>query len=118
MDTDQEREYDFELILVGEKADHGAIRLADPLDPGPGIEHDLFEAGCDDASLCLQGGELRLMFTRRSSSLTEAVASAVRDVWKTGIEVGRIEDCDPTTCEEVARQLGRPLEFLVGSSSA
>src|SRR5262249_9663020 len=48
------------------------------------LEYALFEAGCDDATLCLQGGRVYLDFNRAGSTLEEAVASALEDVRRAG----------------------------------
>lgn len=44
----------------------------------------LFEAGCDDALLFNDGGEVILEFSRESSSEEEAIKSALEDIRTAG----------------------------------
>lgn len=69
----KDREHDFVLTLAG---------LADL---PPGAEDALFEAGCDDATISVRAGRVRLSFTRVAPSLAEAVADASRDVEQAGL---------------------------------
>lgn len=50
-----------------------------------------YEAGCDDALLSLQAGEVRLEFCREADRIETAFATAVRDVRRAGAQVVRIE---------------------------
>ena len=45
-----------------------------------GLEDALFEAGCDDALINFRNGMVYLDFDRNSSSLDEAVNSAIQQV--------------------------------------
>jgi hypothetical protein len=51
------------------------------------LEDALFEAGCDDALLGIQGGMIFLDFSRRASSFREALLSAIEDVEKAGMPI-------------------------------
>ena len=84
-------EYDFTLVLSGVPELTAAV------------EDALFEAGCDDATLSLQGGEVSLDFTRAAPSLHEAVAGAVGDVRRAGIgaDVLRVELPDGSPADEL-----------------
>ena len=54
-------------------------------------EDALFEAGCDDALVCVRDGELFLDFDRQAESYESAVASARRDVERAGGQVVKVE---------------------------
>lgn len=72
--------YAFTLILSGFDA------ISDE------IENAIYEAGCDDAMLGIQGGSPFLSFDREADSLDEALHSAIKDAEKAGlgIEVVRV----------------------------
>jgi len=69
-----EQEYHFALVLDGVAA------LTQQ------IEDALFSAGCDDATLSIHCGQLYMEFTRSAKSLKYAIASAIDDVQKAGID--------------------------------
>lgn len=54
------------------------------------LEDRLFEAGCDDASLCRRDGIVYLEFDRHCESLAEAIGSAVRDITSAGCKPAKI----------------------------
>lgn len=55
----------------------------------------LFESGCDDGTPGSCDGVSHVHFDRESSSLDEAIRSAVTNVRKAGLEIERIEmECD------------------------
>lgn len=60
--------YHFTLIVTGVPA----LTLS--------VENALYEAGCDDATLSMRDGKLRLTFARMASSYRVATRSAVRQV--------------------------------------
>lgn len=62
----------------------------------PGVEDQLFEAGCDDAVFGTRGAMLFAEFDREASSLVKAVISAMSDLENaiTGLTVVRIEPDD------------------------
>jgi hypothetical protein len=64
----REQEYDFTLVLTG------ISELT------PEAEDAKFEAGCDDATLSVQCGQVFATFTRSAPSLKDALLSAVSDV--------------------------------------
>ncbi|WP_417583241.1 hypothetical protein [Nitrincola sp.] len=51
----------------------------------PGLEDRLFEAGCDDALLCFYGKTVYLEFDRNSSSLEDAILSAIKNIESAGL---------------------------------
>jgi hypothetical protein len=51
----------------------------------------LYEAGCDDASILTSQGVTRLQFDREATNLDEALASAIQNVERAGLEVARVE---------------------------
>lgn len=72
------------------------------------IENALFEAGCDDATLCMRNGRAFLVFSREASSLTDAILSAIRDVARSdiGARVLRVDESQLVTQADIARRLG------------
>jgi hypothetical protein len=73
------QEFDFTLILSG------ISELTDE------VENAVYEAGCDDATLSICDGVVYLDFTRESSSLKEAITTAISDVHKTKYRVVRVD---------------------------
>ncbi len=57
---------------------------------GP-YEDALYEAGCNDATIVVRDGVMRLDFDREASSFAEAAGSAMHDVEKAGAGVLRVE---------------------------
>ena len=51
------------------------------------LENALFEFGCDDATISLRDGRIRLAFTRAGATFADAAASAVRDIRSAGFDV-------------------------------
>ena len=49
------------------------------------LERAIFEAGCDDALLGVEDGQLFLNFDRESRTIDHAIATAMRDVESTGM---------------------------------
>jgi len=96
------RTYTFSLILGG-----CAVVSAE-------IEDALYEAGCDDALLGSRDGVLFLDFDRTSTSLLEAVLSAVADIHQAHAElwVSRVEPDDLVSAAEIARRAHRSRESI------
>ena len=91
------REYDFALILSGVHE-----LTAD-------VENALFVAGCDDATLSIQYGNIYMKFSRTSTSLIQAILSAIKNVNKAkiGATVCRVNECDLVIQSEIARRIDR-----------
>jgi hypothetical protein len=54
----------------------------------------LFEAGCDDGTICSRNGQAHIRFTRESPSLEEAINSATAAITQAGLRAVRVEaDC-------------------------
>ena len=98
MKVPQEQEYDFVLALSG------------ITDLSPEAEDALYEAGCDDATICVRNGCVFLAFTRRAPSLKDAVLSAFRDVRKANIGA-RVARVDESSGEDVAT-INSVLDFI------
>ncbi len=60
-----------------------------------GFDDGFFEAGCDDATLSIQGGRIVVEFRRAARSFIAAVASGVADVERAGATVERIDSPMP-----------------------
>ena len=71
--------WEFTLIL------QGVHEMTDAL------ANDLYDAGCDDATVGCSGGLARASFSREATSLQDAIRSAVRDVQRAGCDVARVE---------------------------
>jgi len=78
------------------------------------IENALHSAGCDDALLGCRDGVLFLDFDRVSTSLIDAVLSAVESVRDAdvGLWVERVEPDDLVTASEIARRVERSRESI------
>jgi len=53
--------------------------------------NQLWEAGCDDSSPGVFSGKPYVHFDREAASLDAAIASAVKAVRSTGVEIDRVE---------------------------
>lgn len=95
-------EYDFAVFLSG-------VSEIDQV-----VEDALFNAGCDDATLSLQHGSVRLAFSRTATSLRAAILSAIHDVRRAGIgaDVAQIDDCNLVTQAEIARKINRSRQYV------
>lgn len=97
-----QQEYDFALIVGGVPA------------LSQHVEDALFNAGCDDATLSIQYGQLFMEFSRSAASIKDAILSAIRDVQKSGIpaRVLRVDDCNLVTAAEIARRIDRSRQLV------
>lgn len=57
---------------------------ADELDES--LVDSLYEAGCDDGTICSREARIYISFTREAATLQEAIESAIRDVCKAGFD--------------------------------
>jgi hypothetical protein len=73
------KSYDFKIVLAD------VAELSD--DQGS----ELFEAGCDDATIVSRDGAVFIRFARESSSLEQAINSAAADVQRAGFQVDHVE---------------------------
>jgi hypothetical protein len=94
------REYEFVLVLT------------DVPNVDDGMEDALFEAGCDDSTICIRSGRVYLAFSRVASSLKGAVLSAIRDVKKAGLDVLRVDECNLVTQAEIAHKIKRTRQLV------
>lgn len=96
------REYDFALVL------NGVSELTED------VMNALFESGCGDATPSMQYGLLYMEFSRTSTSLKEAIVSAIRDVHssKVPVSVLRVDECNLVTASEIARRIGRTRQLV------
>jgi hypothetical protein len=76
-----ETEHEFTLIIDGIPELNSEVMDA------------LFEAGCDDATVMMHGGQISMGFDRSAPTMKEAMVSAVMDVRRAniGARVVRIE---------------------------
>lgn len=65
----------------------------------------LYEAGCDDATLCARNGTMYVHFDRDAQSLDDALRSAIDDVRSAGYQVARVESEEFTTIARFNQQL-------------
>ncbi|MGH7134397.1 MAG: hypothetical protein ACREHD_01575 [Pirellulales bacterium] len=59
------------------------------------LANRLYEAGCADATIAFQNGELAIDYDRTAASLDKALASAVRELLHHGYRIRRIEVARP-----------------------
>jgi hypothetical protein len=100
--TPREHEYEFALVLTG------ISELT------PEAENALFEAGCDDATICVRSGRVSMTFSRGGASLKDTVLGAIQDVRKAniGAEALRIDACNLVTQADIARKIGRTRQLV------
>jgi predicted DNA-binding transcriptional regulator AlpA len=92
-------EYEFTLIL-NDSLDDATV-------------DELFEAGCDDATLGEVEGLAYADFIRQAPSLGDAIRSAIDQVESVpGVTVARVEPDDLVTLSEIAQRLGRSRESV------
>jgi len=58
-----------------------------------GTDHadEIYEAGCDDATVFTGDGEIAVKFTREAGSLDSAIVSAVEQLTSAGYSIVRVE---------------------------
>jgi hypothetical protein len=95
-------EYDFVLVLTS---------IAELTSE---IENALFEAGCDDATVSVRSGRIYLTFSRRATSLKDAILSAIQNVRdaRMGAEVLRVDSCSLVSQADIARRIGRSRQLV------
>ena len=85
---------------------------------GPDLQSDLlidevFEAGCDDATVGSTDGIQYVDFDREAPSLGEAIIAAVRDIERVeGVHVTRIADAALVSMADIAKRTGRTRESV------
>lgn len=92
-------------------AEHGFTLILD----GPVDDHmdELFEAGCDDATLGSVAGIAHADFDREADTFAAAVVSAIHDITSVqGLRVVRVEPDDLVTAADIAQRLGRTRESV------
>lgn len=65
----------------------------------------LYEAGCDDATVCARNGTVYVHFDRDAPSLDDALRSAIDDVRSAGYQVARVGSEELTTIARFNPQL-------------
>ena len=90
-----EREFDFSLVL------DGTCELTEE------VENNLFEAGCDDATIGVRYGRIFMQFSRTAASLKDAILSAIHDVRQARLAVLQVDECNLVTQAEIARRIKR-----------
>jgi hypothetical protein len=65
--------------------------LRDVAEMTDSLANDLYDAGCDDATVGSSSGVTRVSFSRESATLQDAIQSAVRNVRQAGCEIARVE---------------------------
>jgi hypothetical protein len=80
----------------------------------PGVEDQLFEAGCDDAMFGTRGAIPYADFDREAPSFVKAVISAMSDLENAipGLSVVRIEPDDLVSIASIAERTGRTNESV------
>jgi hypothetical protein len=78
-------------VSIGMKTYEFDVILKDTPEPTDQSADALFEAGCDDGTLASRDGTTWIHFDRESSSLEEAIRSAVTQVQFAGLVVFKVE---------------------------
>lgn len=96
--------FEFRVIVGGPAVEH-AIADEDAFDA---LSVRLYEAGCDDGTFGVSGGEASIDFDREAESLGHAVLSAVDDLRSVqGVRVERVTpDAELVSMAEIARRVG------------
>jgi hypothetical protein len=76
------------------------------------LADQLFEVGCDDATLHQRDGYLYMEFDRESTSLAAAIRSALDDLAKVNITAKAIEPSDLVNLADMAERTGKSREYL------
>ena len=78
------------------------------------IEDAIFNAGCDDATIGVRFGRLYLTFSRESTSIREAIVSAILAIngCGAGLRVFRVDVCNLVTQADIARKIGRSRQLI------
>lgn len=92
--------YHITLTLQGEHTESDAL------------EDRLYEAGCDDATLCFNGRTAYLEFDREAASAREAVTTAIANVEAAGCQVAHSEQGGFVTLASVAYLSELPIKTL------
>lgn len=95
-----EREFDLVLADIPELTDE--------------VVDALYEAGCDDSTICMRSGRVHMTFDREAMSMRDAVLSAIRDIRKAGYgaNILRVDTCNLVTQSEIARRIGRSRQLV------
>ena len=81
--------------------------IASGLDPkSEDFEQRLLDAGCDDATISFQKGQIIVDFAREDNSIDAAICSAVECVQKTGARVERVEPDPLVSLSDIAARTG------------
>lgn len=81
--------------------------IASGLDPeAEDFEQRFYDAGCDDAAIAFQKGHIIVDFTREAKTVSEAIASAVRDVQGAGAHIDRVEPDPLVSLSDIAARSG------------
>lgn len=66
------------------------------------LSEESFNAGCDDGTVSMRSGEMRIDFAREAESLDAAIRSAVKQVESIGCVIAKIEIDDLAMLRDVA----------------
>jgi transcriptional regulator with XRE-family HTH domain len=81
--------------------------IASGLDPlAQDFETRFYDAGCDDATIAFQRGQIIADFAREAASLEEAIAGAVEAVNEAGAKVERVEPDPLVSLSDIAERAG------------
>jgi len=93
-------EYEFDLVL-------SSLSHEDET-----LEDRLYEAGCDDATLCFRNSVAYLDFTRESDSLIKAITSAIIDAENAGVTIARVMPDNIVSASDISRRIDRSRESI------
>ena len=76
------------------------------------LEDILYEAGCDDALINYRNNTVYLDFDRESTSLEEAVISAIKSIQSINIQISSVSPENLVTESEIAKRLEMPRQTI------
>ena len=76
------------------------------------LVNELFESGCDDATLCAKSGVVTALFDREAESFRTAVVSAIRDVARAGYSIQEVSVDDGHNSADVTTSVNYALELV------
>ena len=67
-----------------------AVEVTGAITQNPHYEDVIYESGCDDGLIVITNGKMVIDFDRSAPSYDPAVASAIRDLQRIGVEIVKI----------------------------
>lgn len=91
---------------------HVTLTIAGDHTESADFEDKLFEAGCDDATICYNGKTAYIEFDRESDTAHQAVATAIDNIESAGYKVAHSDQAGYVTLSAVAYLSGTPIKTI------